>query len=407
MGIVIQYLKGEYVGKSRDAHTILSVVLSLISDEDCEHIKQIINQGCPSHLNFEEEYKHEHQVLWKWNQQTFLEHPEVTAKAMNKEEKNSHVLPFKPWTIHFSPYCHATPQGICKKYGKFRVIFDSSMQTSPDEVVLNHVTPMDHKAAIDFSTAKRKLLTNIYNWHISFPDEVIYLALPNITACFCFPRISADVAGAFGFLAEAFYFVSASHVFGSNTSASSWEAFRQAIQELITVLSQRDVLIKKHKDLLDALRWFKEECTCSELVQAFPCKINSGELDPNGDIIPMTANIYVNDILVLASFQDKMLRLLLAIIKAIFLVCSTPDIAVCQCPLSLKKWFKLIVGPRQIILGLVVDTNKMTAGITNIYIECVQELLKLWDPDQRFFKVNDMQKRLETHLTRRRCPLGI
>ncbi len=84
---------------------------------------------------------------------------------------------------------------------------------------------MDHKATIDFGTMTTKLLTNIYNWRISFPDEVIYLALANITACFCFPRISADVAGAFGFLAEAFYFASTSHVFDSNASASSWDAF--------------------------------------------------------------------------------------------------------------------------------------------------------------------------------------
>jgi hypothetical protein len=34
----------------------------------------------------------------------------------------------------------------------------------------------------------------------------------------------------------------------------------------------------------------------------------------------------------------------------------------------------------------------MTVGITNEYIEHLQELLKLWDPDRRFFKVNDMQK---------------
>ncbi len=246
IGMVIQYLKGEYVGKSRDANTILSVVWSLISNKDCEHIKQIINQGCPSHLDFEEDYKNKHRVLRKGNQQTFLEYPKVTAKAMNKEEKNSHVLPFKPWTIHFSPYCCATPQGIHKKYGKCRVIFDSSTQTSPDEVVLNHVTPMDHKATIDFGTSKTKLLTNIYNWRVSFPDEVIYIALADIAACFHFPRISADIAGAFGFLIEAFYFVFTSPVFGSNTSASSWEAFRQAIQQLITVLLQRDDLIKKH-----------------------------------------------------------------------------------------------------------------------------------------------------------------
>ncbi len=151
-------------------------------------------------------------------------------------------------------------------------------------------------------------------------------------------------------------------------------------------------MIRKHKDLLNIFCRVKENCTHSELVQAFPFKINSGVLDSNGSIIPMAANIYVNNILAAAAFQDKMLKLLAANVEAIFLVCRTPDISVRQCPLLLKKWYKLIVGPRQIILGLLVDTNKMTVGITDKYIECVQELLKLWDPDWRFLKVNDMQK---------------
>ncbi len=106
----------------------------------------------------------------------------------------------------------------------------------------------------------------------------------------------------------------------------------------------------------------------------------------------MTANIYIDDILAVAVLCDNMIRLLAAIIEAIFLVCGTHDIAVRQCPLSLKKWFELIVGPRQIILGLLVDTNRMMVGITDEYIGKVRELTKLWDSDQRFFKVNDIQK---------------
>jgi hypothetical protein len=64
-------------------------------------------------------------------------------------------------------------------------------------------------------------------------------------------------------------------------------------------------------------------------------------------------------------------RLLAATIKAIFIVCGRPDISICQCPLSMEKWLELIVGPRQIVLGLVVDTNKMTVGITEDYIQQV------------------------------------
>ncbi len=111
-GMVVRYLKGKYVGEFRDANAIIKKVSPYIDDVNCEHINRIINQGCPSHINFEEDYKNKHMVLRKGNQQTFLQFPEVTAKAMNKEEKNSHVLAFKHWLVHFSPYCQATPQGI-------------------------------------------------------------------------------------------------------------------------------------------------------------------------------------------------------------------------------------------------------------------------------------------------------
>jgi hypothetical protein len=74
------------------------------------------------------------------------------------------------------------------------------------------------------------------------------------------------------------------------------------------------------------------------------------------------------------------------------MVCGRPDVAVRQCPLSLKKWHKLIVGPRQIVLGLVVDTTKMTVGITPEYLQQVRDLLSNWDSKKRFFKVGDMQK---------------
>ena len=110
--MVFRYIKGEYVGKSRNADAILVLVSPHIGDEDCQHIKQIINQGCPFQLNFEEEYQNKHAVLRKGNQYTFLQHPEVRAKTMNKEEKNSHILPFKEWLFYFLPYCRATPQGI-------------------------------------------------------------------------------------------------------------------------------------------------------------------------------------------------------------------------------------------------------------------------------------------------------
>ena len=83
----------------------------------------------------------------------------------------------------------------------------------------------------------------------------------------------------------------------------------------------------------------------------------------------MKANVYVDDILMAAVHRANILRLLAATIEGIFLVCGRPDISLRQCPLSLEKWLELIVGPTQIVLGLMLDTNKMTVGITEDYIQ--------------------------------------
>ncbi len=51
-------------------------------------------------------------------------------------------------------------------------------------------------------------------------------------------------------------------------------------------------------------------------------------MDEKGLLVPMSANIYVDNILAAAARQMNMLRLLAAIIEAIFTVCGTPDTAV-------------------------------------------------------------------------------
>jgi hypothetical protein len=127
------------------------------------------------------------------------------------------------------------------------------------------------------------------------------MALADVTACFHFPRLAADVTGAFGFLAEHLYFISTSHVFGLNTSVSSWEPLWRAIQSMITVYAQRDDLVKKHEALLNELKWLEDLTLRPDLVKAFPCKINCGIMDDNKNLRPMMANIYVDDILAAAA----------------------------------------------------------------------------------------------------------
>jgi hypothetical protein len=228
------------------------------------------------------------------------------------------------------------------------------------------------------------LLIRIYNWRISYPRMKIFLALADITAYFRFLRIHADLTGAFGFMAENLFFL-ASMVFGSNASVSSWEPFRRAIQSLVPVYLMRTDLISNHKSLLDMLVWEDGDSPTCELVQAVKCRITLGILDQHG---PLEAYTYVYNILASAVGKQMMLRLLAAVIEAIFTVCGCAMIEHRQCPLSIKKWNELVVGPVQTVLGLMVNTNRMTVGITPEYCQQVADLLtNSWPNTRRIFKV--------------------
>ena len=90
------------------------------------------------------------------------------------------------------------------------MIWDGSTKRLVTDEILNEITLTDFEAVVSFGLVKMKLYVAIYNWRISFPNEDILLAMADIKACFRFPRIHADVAGAFGFQAQGMYFLATS-----------------------------------------------------------------------------------------------------------------------------------------------------------------------------------------------------
>ncbi len=180
-------------------------------------------------------------------------------------------------------------------------------------------------------------------------------------------------------------------VFGSTTSVSSWETYRRAIKALTKVFANRPDLVVKHKKFINMLKW-EEIDPSAKLTPAFSCTINRGIMDDAGNRIDLPARIYVDDALMVAIDADHMKMVLAATIKAIFNVMGEPDVAVRQCPLVMDKWLKLVIGPKQTILGLIIDTNRLTVAIPPKYLKEVLELLKpTWHPNQRCFKVSEAQ----------------
>ncbi len=70
---------------------------------------------------------------------------------------------------------------------------------------MNQVTPVAHEAPVMFGHVKSQIYTDIYNTRISYPAAMILLGLADIKACFRYPRVHADLTGAFSFIADELY----------------------------------------------------------------------------------------------------------------------------------------------------------------------------------------------------------
>jgi hypothetical protein len=202
--------------------------------------------------------------------------------------------------------------------------------------VMNQVTPITREALITFGHVKMQLYINIYITCVSYPTFIILLAMVDIKACFCFPCIHAGLNGAFGFLAGGYFNLATAMVFGSTTSASSWEPFQRAIQALSVAYTHRRDLIEKQRKYLDMISWATQDPS-PDLAREIPCSINTGVLDNQGNKVPLPARMYVEDALTLATSKKNMEQILAALIEAIFVVIGAPDTSVCQCSLAIDK----------------------------------------------------------------------
>jgi hypothetical protein len=332
-------------------------------------------------------------MIQRGNSRSFNDNTELVLKTMNKEDRYSHLVPMDETICRFSPHCRHTTQTMVIKKGKNdRLVWDGSTTMKPTDIVMNQITPTINEAPITFGHVKMQMYIDIYNTRISYPRSSILLAAADIKACFRFARLHADLTGAFGFFAGGYYNLATAMVFGSTASASSWEPFRRAIEALSVLYLDRPELVKKHRKYLDMLIWAMDDDR-HDIYPARPCEINSGILDDTGNPIPLPARIYVDDALVSATSKARMELVLAALIEAIFVVMGYPDEKIRQCPLALDKWTSLIISTRQVMLGLVIDTNTLTVGIPDDYVEGVRELIdSTWHIHRKRFTVKEAQE---------------
>ncbi len=272
-------------------------------------MKRILLDGCPAQLNFEEPLSNKIKMIEHGNSKSFNNNTNLVLKTMNKEDRYSHLIPLDEIMCCFSPYyCHTTQTMVIKT--------GSSTTIKPTNIVMNQVTTITCEAPITFGHVKMQSYIEISNTLITYPTFIILLTMANVKACFRFPCIHAGLTGAFGFLARGYFNLATAMVFGSTTSASSWEPFWHAIQALSVVYAHHLDLIKKHRKFLDMISW-ATLVPAPDLARAIPCSINTGVLYNQGNRVLLPARIHVNNALMLATSKENMEQVLAALIKEI------------------------------------------------------------------------------------------
>jgi hypothetical protein len=153
-------------------------------------------------------------------------------------------------------------------------------------------------------------------------------------------------------------------------------------------------LVSKHEKYLDMIGWAELDPN-TPIIPTVACNINIGIVAADGTKKNFSAQIYVDDVLLLGHSKWHIMMKLAALIKAVFIVMGKLDTMVRQCPLAMDKWEELVVGPIQTMLGWVINIYQLTVSILSSYVNKVLLLLLLnnaWHCGRKQFTVSKAQK---------------
>jgi hypothetical protein len=254
LGKFVCFLLGKHTSQYCNVRCTLDAIRDHITSDNYHHIKQLLLDGCPTQLTFKELSSNKLEFISCGNLKSFVKNPQLVQKRMNNKDRYGHLVLMDPLLCKLSPYLHHTMQSIVIKDGKNNcIVWYRLTVTQPTDIVMNQVTPVAKEAPVTFGHVKSQIYMDIYNTCISYPTATILLGLADIKACFRYPRIQADLTGAFNFIANELYNLATATVFGLTASASRWKTFRQAIEALTKVFANRPDLVVGHNTFIDML----------------------------------------------------------------------------------------------------------------------------------------------------------
>jgi hypothetical protein len=84
-GKFARFLLGKYTSQHWDVCCALAAVQDYVTSDDYNHIKQILLNGCPAQLTFEEPSSNKLGIISRGNSKSFVENPQPVRKSITKK----------------------------------------------------------------------------------------------------------------------------------------------------------------------------------------------------------------------------------------------------------------------------------------------------------------------------------
>jgi hypothetical protein len=163
IGSVVRYCGGKFTAAHRDSDRLLEELRPHISPDNLNHIERIMMQGCPAKLIKKFNKANKINMLCRGNGSSLNMNPEVVVKTMNKEDKNSHVIPVSLIFIWFTASAHHVAQTLNMKKLAARMCWDGTNKDHPDDWAVNDGIGMENEPIITFGSTLMLFLTLLWN----------------------------------------------------------------------------------------------------------------------------------------------------------------------------------------------------------------------------------------------------
>lgn len=361
LGSVMRYLGNNYTNQHIDVDEIMKECKNVVPEDIRQDLHRVLTKGSPNKVDGDVSYQNFLDYYFYQNHSTVSKNPAKVKKAVLKEFKSCWIFILPIWMARFIPNGQITPHGLIVKLHKNdRIVFDASCLLHPESRCLNMFSSKDTEPKIHYKYSWIKYLIRLWNLRISYPLLDILMMADDVSGAFRQPKYNPEIISGFMYILANYLCVSCGLNFGNNFSPSSFEPYAQAREYLAQHYFERDDLVEKYKELLKLVKFSESDFAPEELVQAVKDSLNQGVMDTDGKPKNTPHNMFVDDNMLAEISRHRLLKALAAGFEAIFLLFGQPDIAKRKIAIALDKLTEMISGHEIIVLGMKVNTRRMT-----------------------------------------------